>query len=95
VNNTDLWNAINSYVVACGGSPAPRVYGHRARQITKAEIEKRLDEITDSATKEISEAARALLEASGEMDDGKHLWLRRDANISSQWRALHALVGGK
>jgi len=33
-----LWDAINRYVVACGGDPSKRVYGNTPRQTAVAEV---------------------------------------------------------
>lgn len=35
-----LWDAINRYVVACGGDPLRHVYGNTARQKAVAEVER-------------------------------------------------------
>lgn len=35
-----LWDAINRYVVACGGDPSRHVYGNTARMKAVAEVER-------------------------------------------------------
>jgi len=34
-----LWDAINRYVIACGGDPSKHVYGNTTRQRAVAEVE--------------------------------------------------------
>ena len=49
MNKTDLWDAINHYCVACGGSPATRVYGNGERQRAVVSVEKAVCETTEAA----------------------------------------------
>jgi len=34
-----LWDAINEYVIACGGDPSSRVYGNTSRMNAVAKVE--------------------------------------------------------
>jgi formate dehydrogenase maturation protein FdhE len=49
MNKTDLWDAINHYCVACGGSPATRIYGNTERQRAVVAVEKVVCETTENA----------------------------------------------
>lgn len=52
MTHTDLWEAINRYCVACGGSPATRVYGNEERQRAVVAVEKAVCETTEAAVDE-------------------------------------------
>lgn len=41
----DLWDAINRYVVACGGDPGSHVYGNTARMQAVADVSKIVDRV--------------------------------------------------
>ena len=36
---TALWDAVNAYVVSCGGDPAKHVYGNTLRQLSVVSVE--------------------------------------------------------
>lgn len=105
MNKTDLWDAINRYCVACGGSPATRVYGNTERQLAVVAVERVVCETTEDAVRKVADAARELLSVTGEIDDdGKFqacpqsslTGTAREAIapwVEDQWRALSALVG--
>jgi hypothetical protein len=38
-HRAQLWDAINDYVVACGGTPGAQMYGNTKRQAAVAEVE--------------------------------------------------------
>lgn len=40
-----LWDAINRYVVACGGDPSQHVYGNVLRMDSVADVEKVIREV--------------------------------------------------
>jgi len=52
----DLWDAINRYVVACGGDPASHVHGNTARMQAVADV----GAIVAAATDPGHEAAKEL-----------------------------------
>lgn len=49
----DLWDAINEYVVACGGRPDARVYGNSRRQLAVVEVERVVSDALMSTRDEI------------------------------------------
>ena len=105
MNKTDLWDAINHYCVACGGSPATRVCGNAERQRAVVAVEQVVCETTENAIRKIADAARELLSVTGEIDDDGKLQPCPQASltgtdreaiapwIEEQWRSLSALVG--
>lgn len=105
MKNTDLWDAINRYCVACGGSPATRIYGNVERQRAVVAVEKVVCETTENAMRKVADAARELLSVTGEIDDDGAFQACPQSSLTSadreeiapwvegQWRALSALVG--
>jgi len=52
VDRLALWDAINSYVIACGGDPAEHVYGNAPRMDAVCLVEKAVSnrgEVTEEA----------------------------------------------
>jgi rubrerythrin len=105
MNKTDLWDAINHYCVACGGSPATRIYGNVERQRAVVAVEKAVCETTENTMRKIADAARELLSVTGEIDDDGAFQGCPQSMISiehrealtpwleDRWRTLSALVG--
>lgn len=105
MNKTDLWDAINHYCVACGGSPATRVYGNVERQRAVVAVEKAVCETTENAVRRVADSARELLSVTGEIDDDGKFQACPQSSLTGtdreaiapwvegQWRALSALVG--
>lgn len=56
-----LWDAINRYVVACGGDPSKRVYGNTSRQAAVGEICNVVRAAEKSAIEEGRELVRIVL----------------------------------
>ena len=52
-----LWDAINAYVVSCGGDPDRHVYGNTRRQTAVAQVEQIVREIRVSVRNEALEEA--------------------------------------
>lgn len=48
MSKTDLWRTINHYCVACGGSPATRIYGNVERQRAVVAVEKAILEMIEA-----------------------------------------------
>jgi len=105
MNKTDLWDAINHYCVACGGSPATRIYGNVERQRAVVAVEKVVCETTENAMRKVADAARELLSVTGEIDDDGVFQGCPQSMISiehrealtpwleERWRDLSVLVG--
>ncbi len=105
MNKTDLWDAINHYCVACGGSPATRIYGNVERQRAVVAVEKAICETTENAMQRVADAARELLAVTGEIDDDGMFQGCPQSMVSiadreaiapwveEKWRTLSALVG--
>src|SRR5574343_1248412 len=101
----DLWDAINRYCVACGGSPATRLYGNVERQRAVVSIEKAVRETAEAAMRKVADAARELLSVTGEIDDDGAFQACPQASLTGtdreeiapwiecQWRGLSGLVG--
>jgi len=84
-----LWDAINSYAVACGGTPAGYVHGNVRRQQAVVEIEEVLRAALEDArahererlARACDERASALATRMGASDNAgeeDELWARRE-----------------
>jgi hypothetical protein len=105
MNKIDLWSAINHYCVACGGSPATRIYGNVERQRAVVAVEKAICAMTENAMRMVADAARDLLAVTGEIDDNGAFQGCPQSSLTASsreeiapwvegnWRALSALVG--
>lgn len=71
-----IWEAINRYVVACGGDTSNGVYGNTSRQTAVADIERELMAISEAPSKpalsEVEQAAVNVLNAFNGCGEGDY-----------------------
>jgi hypothetical protein len=71
-----LWDAINAYVVSCGGDPDRQVYGNTRRQTAVAQVEQIVREIRVSVRNEEREACAAYcLDRADQYDTSSGTWV--------------------
>lgn len=57
----DIWEAINRYVVACGGDPSRHVYGNTSRQRAVVEVERIIQSLPPVADDRVEKLKAALI----------------------------------
>lgn len=69
-----LWDAINAYVVACGGDPSRHVYGNTPRMDAVSEVERAVDAAHKPISKADEIAVMSLVQSALGRDDVTLTW---------------------
>lgn len=71
MKRAELWDAINDYCVACGGTPSSDVYGNTRRQQAVVDIERVVTQLENAKCEQLKDVLRRILPMA-------EAWFRRE-----------------